>query len=200
MHPPQESPAYPYTPLFCEENIWHLARQLVTGGVDPETLQVIVISNAQRQVALFSQRNGGELGHVVWDYHVILRRHGAHDEEGDRIYDFDSLLPFPCDSRDYIAATFGLQDELEPSLRASLRTIPAAEYLHRFYSDRRHMHGVVGADKFPPWPAITPAHGQVVRLEAHWDMARPLHDGSRVLTVDAFRVTVSGTLGGGVSS
>jgi hypothetical protein len=188
---------HPYTPLFCEENIWQLAQRLVAAGTDPATLQVIFISNAQQQVVLFNQRHGAELGYVVWDYHVVLRR---HDAGGDCIYDFDSLLPFPCDSRDYIAATFGLQDELEPSLRASLRTIPAAEYLHRFYSDRRHMHGVVGADKFPPWPAITPAHGQVVRLEAHWDMARPLHDGSRVLTVDAFRVTVSGTLGGGVSS
>lgn len=197
MRPPQESPAYPYTPLFCEENIWQLARQLVAEGVDPETLQVIVISNAQRQVVLFSQRNGGELGHVVWDYHVVLRR---HDEAGDRIYDFDSLLPFPCDSRDYVAATFGLQNELEASLRATLRTIPAAEYLHRFYSDRSHMHGAVAAGAFPPWPAITPAHGRVVRLEAYWDMARPLPDGSRVLSVEEFLGTLIGTLRGCVSS
>jgi hypothetical protein len=197
MHHSNDNPAHLYTPLFCEENIWQLARQLVAEGVDPETLQVIVISNPQRQVVLFSQRNGGELGHVVWDYHVVLRR---HDEAGDRLYDFDSLLPFPCDSRDYVAATFGLQDELEASLRATLRTIPAAEYLHRFYSDRSHMHGAVGAGAFPPWPAITPAHGQVVRLEAYWDMARPLPDGSRLLSVDEFLGTLIGTLRGAVSS
>jgi hypothetical protein len=58
------------------------------------------------------------------------------------------------------------------------------------------MHGVVTADEFPPWPAITPEHGEVVRLEEYWQMQQPLHDGSRVFSVDAFR----GTLHGGVSS
>ncbi|MCW8917304.1 MAG: protein N-terminal glutamine amidohydrolase [Gammaproteobacteria bacterium] len=194
MAPSQKTSAYRYTPLFCEENIWHLAQALVAKGVNPETLQVIVISNPQRQVVLFNQRNGAELGHVVWDYHVILRRHD--DETGDRIYDFDSRLPFPCNSRDYLTATFGLQGELDESLRACLRSIPAAKYLHRFYSDRSHMVGVVEKKAFPPWPAITPDHAKVITLAEYWDLQQPLHDGSRVLTVNEFL----GTLSGAVSS
>jgi hypothetical protein len=170
-----------YTPLFCEENIWQLAHELVADGVDTDTLQVIFISNEQQQVVLFNQRNGAELGYVVWDYHVVLRR---YDEEGDRIYDFDSLLSFPCNCRDYFAATFGLQGELSASLRARLRCIPAAAYLHSFYSDRSHMHGVVDESKFPSWPAITPGHDQAVRLEEYWEIQQPLPDGSRVYSVD----------------
>jgi hypothetical protein len=170
-----------YTPFFCEENIWQLAQALVEAGVNPDTLQVLVISNPDKQVVLFNQRNGAELGYVVWDYHVILRR---RDEKGDRIYDFDSQLPFPCPGRDYFAATFGLQGELSESLRACLRCIPAAAYLHRFYSDRSHMHGVVDESQFPPWPAITPEHDQTVRLEEYWEMQQPLPYGSRVYTVD----------------
>lgn len=174
---------FPYTPLFCEENIWQLARALVTAGVDPATLQVLFISNQDKQVALFHQRNGGALGHVVWDYHVILRR---HDGEGDRIYDFDSQLPFPCPSRDYLEATFGRQRELPAGLRATLRVIPAAEYLRRFYSDRSHMQGVVPPPAFPPWAAITPPGAGVTRLDEYWDMGQALAGAGRTITVSEF--------------
>lgn len=174
---------YLYTPLFCEENIWQLARRCVDDGMDADTLQVLFISNPQRQVVLFNQRNGAELGYVVWDYHVILR-HKA--EETDQIYDFDSRLPFPCDSRDYLEATFGLQQELQPPYRALLKVIPAAAYLNDFYSDRQHMRGVIAEEQFPPWPMITPQHDHAVRLEAYWDMQHSLIPDSRVLTVDTF--------------
>ena len=173
--------SYLYTPLFCEENIWQLARQLVGEGADVATLQVIFISNAARQVVLFNQRNGTDLGHVVWDYHVVLRR---RDGEGDCIYDLDTTLPLPCDSRDYLEATFGLQGELPEGLRATLRLVPAGEYLRQFHSDRRHMEGVVPRDAFPPWPAITPRGAGAIRLKDYWDMARQLDDDSRVVSVE----------------
>ncbi len=172
-----------YTPLFCEENIWQLARQFVDEGLGADTLQVIFISNPQRQVVLFNQRSGAELGHVVWDYHVVLRQ---RDGGGDRIYDLDTSLPFPCNTRDYLEATFGLQQELQPSYRAQLRIIPATDYLNNFYSDRQHMHGLVDEGGYPAWPPITPQHEQVVRLDAYWDMEQPLKDGSRVMSVDDF--------------
>ena len=172
-----------YTPLFCEENIWQLLKRLLTEGIPAETLQVIFISNPQKQVVLFNQRSGADLGHVVWDYHVIM---WCKDEAGDRIYDFDSLLPFPCDCSDYMAATFGLQAELVEPLRATLRLIPATEYLHRFYSDRHHMRGVVDEAAFPPWPAITPPEPQRIRLDQYWEMAWQGDSASRVLDVAAF--------------
>ncbi len=174
---------YLYTPLFCEENIWQLARQFVDEGVDVATLQVIFISNPLRQVVLFNQRNGADLGHVVWDYHVVLRR---RDAEGDRIYDLDTQLPFPCDTRDYLEATFGLQAELQPDYRALLRLVPAADYLQNVYSDRGHMRGVVAQEQFPPWPPITPLHDGAVRLESYWEMQGDTLRGSRVMSVDEF--------------
>lgn len=176
-------PAHLYTPLFCEENIWQLVRQLVADGAAPETLQVIVISNRQKQVVLFNQRNANEHGYVVWDYHVILRQ---CDEEGDAVFDFDTRLPLHSDSRDYFTATFATQSDLPESLRAVLRVIPAAEYLHCFYSDRHHMHGVIDDEAFPPWPAIMPSHQQVIRLDQYWDMTRQGEGDSRVTEVEAF--------------
>ncbi|MEN8171007.1 MAG: hypothetical protein ABFS08_12365 [Pseudomonadota bacterium] len=175
-----------YTPLFCEENIWLLARELIADGVNPEALQVIFISNLQRQVMLFKQRRAGEQGYVVWDYHVVLRR---HDEDGDYIYDFDTQLPFPCSSREYISASFSAQSELPEAEQASVRLIPAQEYLHRFSSDRAHMRGVIAEDEFPSWPAITPNHAQVIRLDEYRDMEKRLGDGSRVLSVNAYLET-----------
>jgi hypothetical protein len=180
---PDNRTAHRYTPLFCEENIWQLAQKWVAAGVNVESLQVIFISNLQKQVVLFNQRSGADLGYVVWDYHVILRR---YDEGGDGVYDFDSLLPFPCNSREYFSATFGLQAELSESLQARLRIIPAVEYMQRLYSDRSHMYGVIDESKFPPWPAIISGQDQAVRLDEYWDMQRELPDGSRVLGVDAF--------------
>lgn len=174
---------YLYTPQFCEENIWQLARSFVAEGIAVETLQVIFVSNPLRQVVLFGQRNGAELGHVVWDYHVILRRHDAHT---DRIYDFDSQLPFPSATWDYFSATFGLQAELDPTLRACLRLVPATEFLRRFCSNRAHMEGVVTTSAFPEWPAIIPAGDDTIPLEKYWDMAATLADGSRVVSVDTF--------------
>lgn len=182
----EEKHAFLYTPLFCEENIWHLAKGFVAEGVDAATLQVLFISNPQRQVVLFNQRNGAGTGYVVWDYHVILRR---HDAQGDRVYDFDSRLPFPCNSRDYLGATFGGQGELVESLRACLRVIPADEYLYCLYSDRSHMQAVVAEREFPPWPAITPAHDSVVRLDAYWDMQNEGIRHSRLFSVDSFIAT-----------
>ena len=172
-----------YTPLFCEENIWQLARQLVDDGVDAATLQVIVISNPQRQVMLLKQRNGSELGYVVWDYHVVLRQ---REGEVDSIYDFDTLLSFCSNSRDYLGATFGAQQKMPPTYRAQLRVIPAASYLRNFSSSRRHMDGQIPEEAFPAWEMITPGHGEAVQLEEYWDMTLQLDDGSRVMSVDEF--------------
>lgn len=169
-----------YTPLFCEENIWQLAQAFVREGVAVDTLQVIFISNRERQVVLFNQRNGAELGHVVWDYHVVLRR---NDGTADRIYDFDSQLPFPCNTLDYLEATFGLQSELHDAYRAQLRLIPAKAFLQRLYSDRTHMHGVVAEAAWPLWPAITPEVKNAIKLERYWQMEQMLDDGSRVMSV-----------------
>lgn len=173
----------PYTALFCEENIWHLARILSEKGFPIERLWVLFISNPLRQVALFNQRAGAEHGFVLWDYHVVLH---AEEENGDLIYDYDTTLPFPVESRRYFAETFPDFIAIPPPLRARIRRIPAAAYLHRFHSDRSHMVGKIPAERFPEWPAITPEHGEVIRLREYWDMERELGDGSRLVSPEAY--------------
>ena len=176
-------PDYLYTPLFCEENIWQLAKRLVAEGIDPQALEVLFISNAEKEVVLFNQRLSDQRGYVVWDYHVILRsRQGADD----RVYDYDSRLAFPVATADYFAATFPLQRLLVGAPPIILRVIPALSHLRDFYSDRSHMSQVIAAGEFPPWPAITPNQAQVVRLDSYWDMEGSPGDGSRVISVDAY--------------
>ena len=175
----------PYTALFCEENIWQLARILVESGFPSDRLWVLFFSNAARQVALRRQRAGGEGGLVVWDYHVVLQ---ARDDERDLIYDFDTTLPFPSDTRRYVAETFPDSVSISPALRGRVRRIPAAVYLHRFHSDRSHMAGMIPEERFPKWPAITPEHPEVIALRRYWDMERELDDGSGILPIEAIPI------------
>lgn len=175
--------AHLYTPLFCEENIWQLAKSLQEQGIDVTTLQVIFITNRHRQVVMFNQREGADLGYVVWDYHVILRR---HDATADFIYDFDTLLPFPCNTLDYMEASFGLQSELAGPYRSTLRLVQAEDYLRDFCSDRHHMQGMVPESAFPKWPPIDSATGNKTSLADYWDTTKRLDDGSRLMSVDAF--------------
>jgi hypothetical protein len=177
----------PYTPLFCEENIWQLLRLVVEAGVEPDALRVLLISNAERRVALLRQRRGnGPHGLVVWDYHVVLR---SLARGGDLIYDYDTTLPFPTASADYLAATFPAEAAVAPPFRAQLREIPGDSYLRRFWSDRSHMAGQVPAEAFPPWTPILATH-EPIALHHWWDMGRDTADGSSVAGVGDYRATI----------
>ena len=147
MVQPDRRAAYPCTQFCCEENIWQLVKVLVDEGVEISELQVIYISNPKKAVVIYEQNNALDRDHMVWDYHVILWH---RDETGDQVYDFDSRLPFPCDAGDYFQRSFKGQYELSEEYEAHMRVIPAAEYLHDFYSTRRHMKGVIPEEIFPP--------------------------------------------------
>lgn len=165
-----------YTPLFCEENIWHLAQRMLQLGVAPDSLWVLFFSNPAKQVVMFNQRSAGEQGYVVWDYHVVL-------QAGELIYDLDTTLPFPVPAADYFRASFPDQSALEASFRGWVRCVPARSFVNNFYSDRSHMQGVISNAAFPQWAAITPRHGQAIRLDEYWDMQLSLADGSEVVSV-----------------
>ena len=64
---------YIYTPLFCEENIWHLANSLIQEGIDAKDLEVIFMSNPGRHIVLLQQYAVASSDPVIWDYHVVLR-------------------------------------------------------------------------------------------------------------------------------
>jgi hypothetical protein len=170
-----------YTPLFCEENIWWLARSLVAEGIDADRLKVIFFSNPWQSIVLFKQRNAASGDPVCWDYHVVLQA----ELEGDSwIFDPDSRLPFPSRCSRYISDTFTDQSALPERFRAMARIIPAATYLTHFYSDRSHMIGQIPPEEFPDYPIIVPAADVApIPLSAYRDMQRDLEDGSQLMTV-----------------
>lgn len=170
---------YLYSSLFCEENIWQLARRLLAEGAAPDTLRVLFISNPQHQVVMLKQRRAGEQGYVVWDYHVVL-------QAGEQIYDFDTTLPFPVNATDYFLDSFPDQFALAETYRAWVRCIPAEDFIECFYSDRSHMESVADEVDFPAWLPITPEHDKVIPLSDYWDMTKRLDDGSKVMSVVAY--------------
>lgn len=136
-----------YVAFYCEENVYRLAedRSAAAGGDDAF---VVLVSNAERAVALTAQRAGrGDAAAVVWDYHAIYA-------EGELIFDLDSLLGFPLEMERYEALTFPRTGDHPLAPRFS--AVPAPAYLEAFSSDRSHMLGADGRYLEPPpaWPAI----------------------------------------------
>lgn len=168
-----------YTPLFCEENIWQLARRMLDERADPATLQVLFFSNPERQLVMFNQRRANAQGYIVWDYHVVL-------QAGELIYDLDTELPCPTAAADYFRASFPSQSALAEPYRGWVRCIPAQAFVDNFRSDRSHMRGVVAESEFPSWPLILPPHDHTVPLHDYIDMQKPLSDGSEVISVQAY--------------
>ncbi|KAI0648246.1 N-terminal glutamine amidase-domain-containing protein [Trametes meyenii] len=77
--PPPLPPDSVYTPCYCEENVYLLARRFTQlsevhaterRGPWPWQIFVVFISNGGKTVALWSQK--ARDGVVVWDYHVVL--------------------------------------------------------------------------------------------------------------------------------
>ncbi|MCB1785638.1 MAG: hypothetical protein H6953_06470 [Chromatiaceae bacterium] len=156
-----------YTPLFCEENIWWLARTLVDRGVDPGTLQVWFLTNHARSIVLLEQRAGKGRA-LAWDYHVVLQ---ASAGDGQWIFDFDSRLGFPVPIAEYLRRGFPRQAALPMRFRTWVRRVPAADYLVHFWSDRRHMRGRLRAHDFPGYPPIKAGRGvEPVSLAEYIDM------------------------------
>lgn len=90
----------PYTPLFCEENVYLLLQALPPSSY--LRAYAVFISNSSRTCLLFHQRPSTRTEdygrYVVWDYHVVavvVRR-----EEGREkvlVLDRDSLLGMPIE-------------------------------------------------------------------------------------------------------
>ncbi len=140
---------YAYTACYCEENIWHLARQRM--GERSDRGAVVMISNPARRVALAAQRSGhGELRLTVWDYHVVY-------VEAGEVYDLDSTLAPPAQVRAYVAATFPAVHAVPGRpYRPVFSVLSAESYLEVFSSNREHMRDADGRylSPPPPWPPI----------------------------------------------
>ncbi|MFK5986175.1 MAG: hypothetical protein QM479_12240 [Pseudomonadota bacterium] len=140
---------YLYTALFCEENIWHLAQSLFAAGIKSEDIQIVFITNKNKQIAIFNQIAVAQNQAVIWDYHVILL---LKTEQSHSIFDFDSRLGFTSDYQNYLKNS--LPDNIITEYSSVFRIIPAQVYLNYFDSDRSHMQGVIDKQDFPQYPAI----------------------------------------------
>ena len=54
------------------------------------------------------------------------------------VYDYDSTLPWPCDSALYVEKTFHYQ-QLNPLYCQRLHVVNGRDYYSKFTSDRKHM-------------------------------------------------------------
>ncbi len=170
-----------YTALFCEENIWQLAKSMEKSVGNVDALEVVFISNPLRHVVLGAQQACPVGRYIVWDYHVILM-----DCAAGLIYDFDSRLPFPCSTTFYFEHTLPLSTDVVADYMPQFRCIPATDYLRCFASDRAHMKGHIRAEAFPHWPMIQPQQGEhAVMLNQYWDLTLSLKD-TRVFDMEAF--------------
>lgn len=150
MHIDRHDPSR-YCANYCEENIWRLGNAL---ALPKGSAWVVVISNAQRRVAIWHQLGAAHpLDPIVWDYHVVLAAAAAPDWH---CFDFDSRLAQPAPIRDYLGASFPVPDRVPPGYRPLFKFIALERYLSEFGSDRSHMHsGEEGWLSPPPaWPAI----------------------------------------------
>lgn len=147
-----------YTPFFCEENAWHLARDRAALPGERCVLWVLGADPAHPAVAVWAQRAAAGRPFVVWDYHVVVceRPPGA---DGWEVWDPDSTLGMPLSAARWIEGSF---PQLLQGFEPRFRLVEAAQYLASFSSDRRHMRAPDGGEvqPFPRWPPILDAEGR----------------------------------------
>eukprot|EP01134_Creolimax_fragrantissima_P006067 CFRG6067T1 len=179
-----------YTACYCEENIWCLSKYLLdqrdaTDHAKPENccrdaqLTVCFISNHARRVPVWYQKRTNDLNvPMIWDYHVILFVECPHNPRG-LVYDFDTILPFPCDAAEYIWKAFAVTIPRNPIYYGFYRLISGEKYVDLFGSDRSHMLIADGGYSATPpsYPCINP---DVNNLNEFIQMDKPVGDGSTV--------------------
>ena len=146
---------YAYTPLFCEENIWKLVESLYTNQF-AKPIDVLFIVNQADSVAVFEQNQSLGSNPVIWDYHVLLL---AQINNELVVFDFDSRCEFPTPVTKYFNVTFPSTKELYENFQPYIKIINANYYYQHFYSDRKHMLGLIDSDKFPDYEIIQPKNG-----------------------------------------
>jgi protein N-terminal glutamine amidohydrolase len=154
-----------YQPYYCEENIYHLARDPL---VADRPREVVFISNERRACATWHQRAVARPGWpILWDYHVVLLCAAPWE-----VWDLDTTLGLPVPAATYLRHTFrpGVPEDVEPRFRV----VGAADFARTFASDRAHMRTRSGRFRKPPppWPAILPP-GVEPNLMRFVDMTEP---------------------------
>ena len=139
-----------YRSCYCEENIWHLARE---EWFREREAMVVIVSGKGRYRRLWFQNNAeSPETPVYWDYHVIL----LSFEEGWWVWDLDTSLGLPVRADTYFHKTFLQQNIDVAHSDVILRLVGAEEYVRKLSSDRAHMRLPSGEWVAPPpeWPMI----------------------------------------------
>lgn len=166
----------PYTSHFCEENVYKLIELLYDQydidekSKDGTQIYAVVISNSTKRTLVWMQRlNENDLEEpVVWDYHVIVLITSS-DRNKCFVFDYDSVLPYPCSSSEYILKAFRPQLALRSEYMQLFRVIPGKEYLEKFSSDRSHMEK--SSMPQPAWPLICGSSARsAMELPSLWEM------------------------------
>jgi hypothetical protein len=139
-----------YRSCYCEENIWHLARE--EWFRELETVVVIVSGEGRYRRFWFQANAESPDAPVYWDYHVILL---AYDKDW-WVWDLDTRLGLPVLADIYFRKTFLPQSIDITRNDVILRLISAEEYVSKLSSDRAHMKLPSGEWVAPPpeWPMI----------------------------------------------
>lgn len=139
-----------YRSCYCEENIWHLARE--EWFREQETMVVIVSGRGRYRRFWFQGGAENPQAPVYWDYHVILLSY----EADWWVWDLDTSLELPVAADTYFHKTFLQQNIDVAHTDVVLRLVSAEEYVRKLSSDRSHMRLPSGEWAAPPpeWPMI----------------------------------------------
>ncbi|EJU05355.1 hypothetical protein DACRYDRAFT_74557 [Dacryopinax primogenitus] len=150
MIPPCIPTQLTYTPNFCEENVYCLARYFTRPGLErlqnTWSIYVVFISNEDLCITLLQQKGSKpqEGGLIVWDYHCILvlvakPSESSENQAGSWVYDVNSLLDIPVQWYTYVTETFPFRETVPSRYRCKFRVVDAQDFLAWFASDRSHM-------------------------------------------------------------
>ncbi|KNC79324.1 hypothetical protein SARC_08273, partial [Sphaeroforma arctica JP610] len=137
-------------------------------------LTVCFISNPERKVPVWYQKITNDIRvPMIWDYHVVLLSKCSHTPAG-LVYDFDSVLPFPCDGAEYAKLALQISMRRNPCYYGYYRLVPLAYFMEHFGSDRSHMIRADGTWSAPPpvHPCIKP---ELNNLDEYISMRRISH-------------------------
>ncbi|KAJ3149011.1 hypothetical protein HDU89_004012 [Geranomyces variabilis] len=140
------------TACYCEENAYNLIRTLPKQRPGVTNAYAVFVSSEIGWFEMKQQKAGkGDDGATMWDYHVFVINVAPAGQTA-MVYDFDSLLPFPCVFDSYVAKSF------PPSqLPRLFRVVEARQFLRDFASDRRHMRSTTESGE-TKWSAAPPTY------------------------------------------
>ncbi|XP_050442358.1 protein N-terminal glutamine amidohydrolase [Adelges cooleyi] len=127
-----------YTSCYCEENVWHLAKNILVANKNVSNWKcyVVFVSNSNKCVPLWKQQcSEQEGGLVFWDYHVFLM---INYQDTTQVLDLDTTLPFPVTFSQYFEEAIK-DDPRYSKYGRYFRVIEAEKYIFTLSSDRRHM-------------------------------------------------------------